>query len=59
MIIIKTTDGKYLGREIPTIPTPGDVIALGDFEFQVQFVKELENKHVAFGNTNYQIECEE
>lgn len=59
MKIISTTDGKYMGHEIPSNIQPGDTIALGDYEFQVQYVHHLENGNYAVGNANYQLQCEE
>lgn len=59
MNIIKSTDGKYLGTEIPNTTAIGSSIALGDFEFRVEFVHNLENGNKALGNANYQLECEE
>ena len=58
MIIIASTDDKYRGREIDPVVV-GKMVTLDDFQFEVVYVRHLENNHVAIGNSNYQIECEE
>ena len=55
MKVISSTDNKYLGMEVPTIKI-GDVVELEGYTFEVQFIHELSNGHVCFGNTNYQFE---
>lgn len=58
MRIVRTTDGRHLGAEIPVVNT-GDTVNLGDFAFEVQSVKVLENGNTLLSNPNYQLECEE
>lgn len=55
MKVISSTDNKYLGMEVPQIKV-GDVVQLQNYEFEVQFIHELSNGHICFGNTNYQFE---
>lgn len=57
MKIIKSTDNKNLGKEIPSI-NKGDCIDLDGFTFEVQFVSELPNGNKVLSNPNYQLECE-
>lgn len=58
MKILRSTDNKYIGTELPVL-SKGDVISLGDFEFVVEHVKALSNGNISAGNFNYQLECEE
>lgn len=59
MKIVTSTDGKYVGTEVPSSVQVGEVVALGDFILEVQFVKVLEDGRVCVGNPNYQIVLEE
>ena len=59
MQVIASTDNKYTGKEVPSGLQPGDTIQLGDFDFEITFVRKLENGNIAVGNTNYQLECKE
>lgn len=59
MIIVRSTDNKYLGNELPGSITKGDEVFLGDFVFEVEFVRLLENGNLNIGNVNYQLELEE
>ncbi len=58
MVIIRTTDSRHIGETIPVVNT-GDIVPLGDFIFEVQSMRLLENGHWLLSNPNYQIECEE
>ena len=55
MKVISSTDNKYLGMEVPNIQI-GDIVELEGYQFEVQFIHELSNGNVCFGNTNYQFE---
>lgn len=59
MKICRTTDGNFLGMELPGVFQIGDVLTIGDFEFTVMFKFTLENGHLVIGFPNYQIELEE
>lgn len=58
MNIVSSTDGKYISADIADIPAVGDIITLGDFQFAVQFVRELEDGRICFGYPNYQLVLE-
>lgn len=51
MKIIKTTDSKYLGREIENFEI-GDTIELDEFEFEVVQMKQTATMTV-LSNSNY------
>jgi DNA-dependent RNA polymerase auxiliary subunit epsilon len=55
MKVISSTDNKYLGMEVPEIKI-GDIVELDGYQFEVQFIHQLSNGHVCFGNPNYQFE---
>lgn len=59
MKVIKTTDGKFLGFDLPDDLKVGDSVSLGDFQFQVMFDYRLKEGHRCVGSPNYQLECEE
>ena len=59
MVIVRSTDNKYLGTEVPGSVQKGDLISLGDFVFEVDFVRTLENGNITIGNVNYQLEIKE
>lgn len=59
MIIVRSTDNKYLGTELPGSIAQGDEVLLGDFVFEVEFIRPLENGNLNIGNVNYQIEIKE
>lgn len=59
MFVISSTDGKYIGMEVPKGTKVGDTVLLDDFEFSVQNVFALENGHVLLASPNYQLELEE
>lgn len=59
MVVISSTDGKYIGQEVPDNTKRGDTILLDDFEFSVQFVFKLENGNIRLVSPNYQLEIEE
>ena len=59
MRIVKTTDGKYIGRDININIKVGMTVDLGDFEFYVQKLTNLDNNQVSASNPNYQIIFEE
>jgi hypothetical protein len=58
MRIVRTTDNRHLGQELPVLNTDTP-INLNGFLFEVQSVKTLENGNTLLSNPNYQIECEE
>ena len=41
--------------EVPEINL-GDIVDLNGYQFEVQFIHQLSNGNVCFGNTNYQFE---
>jgi DNA-dependent RNA polymerase auxiliary subunit epsilon len=55
MKVISSSDNKYLGMEVPEINI-GDIVELEGYQFEVQFIHQLSNGHVCFGNPNYQFE---
>ena len=55
MKVISSTDNKYLGMEVPEVNI-GDLVELEGYQFEVQFIHQLSNGHICFGNTNYQFE---
>ena len=57
MRIVKTTDGRHIGAEIPDLNT-GDVLDLSGFTFVVEKRALLEDGHIVLSNTNYSLECE-
>ena len=59
MQVTASTDNKYTGKEVQPDLLLGQMIALGDFQFEIQYIRRLENGNIAVGNTNYQIECKE
>lgn len=59
MIVVSTTDHKYIGTEILGDFQVGDLITLGDFSFEITFSRTLENGHLTIGSPNYQIELED
>lgn len=59
MRIITSTDYKYIGKEVPNSTQVGDIIKLGDFDFQIVSIRKLENGLVSLSNINYQLLCEE
>ena len=58
MIIISSTDSKYIGTEVSDSIKVGDLVSLGDFQLEVQFVRQLENGRICVGFPNYQIVLE-
>lgn len=54
MRIKSSTDGKYVGEELNK-PKIGDVVELGDFDLEVQFVHEMEDGSLMVGFPNYQL----
>jgi len=58
MKIIKSTDGRHIGVNIE-VPSKGNIVMLGDFEFVVQNIALLQNLNTLLSNPNYQIELEE
>lgn len=58
MVIIASTDNKYLGKEINHLEV-GDTIQLDDFVFNVSKINVLESGLICFSNPNYQLLCEE
>lgn len=59
MRVVKTTDGRNISVNIEVLPSKGQSVMLGDFEFVVQSIDHLDNKNVLLSNPNYQIELEE
>ncbi len=59
MKISKTTDSRHLGVNIEQEPSVGDVLALDDFQFEVQQKIALDNGNLLLSNPNYQLELEE
>lgn len=59
MYVVSSTDGKYLGAEVPEGLKVGDTVSFGDFEFEITFLSSLESGHLAVGSPNYQIELED
>ena len=55
MVIVSSTDNKYLGYEVKEINI-GDTVELEDYTFEVQIIHELENGNLIVGNSNYQFE---
>lgn len=58
MVIVKTTDSRFLGETIPVVNT-GDSLFLDDFVFEVQSKRQLDNGNWLLSNPNYQLECED
>lgn len=58
MKVIKTTDGKYLGHNLPDELKVGDIVDFQDFSFQIMFVRRLDNHQLTLGSPNYQLVCE-
>jgi hypothetical protein len=58
MNVISTTDGKYIGAEVPDNIVVGDFVVLGDDKIEVHFLRRLENGRVCFGNSNFLIIAE-
>ena len=59
MRIIKTTDGQHIGVNIEAIPSRGQSVMLGDFEFVAQNIVITDDGSVLLSNPNYQIELQE
>lgn len=59
MKVVKTTDGRNLNVNIEVLPSKGQSVMLGDFEFVVQSINRLDSNNVLLSNPNYQIEIEE
>lgn len=59
MRIIKTTDGQHIGVNIEAIPSRGQSVMLGDFEFVAQNIITTGEGSVLLSNPNYQIELQE
>lgn len=59
MRIIKTTDGQHIGVNIEAIPSRGQSVMLGDFEFVAQNIVITGDGSVLLSNPNYQIELQE
>ena len=55
MIIVSSTDNKYLGYEVKEINI-GDTVELENITFEVQFIRTLDNGNLIVGNPNYQFE---
>jgi hypothetical protein len=58
MRIVRTTDGRHLGKDLASVNI-GDSIDLAGFLFEVQEIKTLENGNLLLSNFNYQLECED
>lgn len=59
MIVVSSTDGKYVGAEIEKDIKVGDTITFDDVEIPVQYIFHLENGNIRLGSPNYQLEIEE
>ncbi len=59
MRIIKSTDGQHIGVNIEAIPSRGQSVMLGDFEFVAQNITQTDEGSVLISNPNYQIELQE
>jgi hypothetical protein len=55
--VIRTTDGKFIGQifEFPSIPEPGLEVPVGDFNFDIVFVKKIKEGWYRFSNFNYDV----
>ena len=58
MRIVRSTDNRHLGEDIPEVNT-GATLNLSGFLFEVQKIVILENGNKLLSNPNYQLECEE
>lgn len=59
MVIIASTDNKYLGKEINQQLEIGQTVQLDDFIFSISKINKLDNGLYCFSNPNYQLICEE
>ena len=59
MQIVKTTDNRFIGVNIESMPSIGDVLVLKDFDFEVANIVHLHYGNWLLINPNYQIELEE
>lgn len=59
MRVTSSTDGKYIGHTIASLPSVGDILLFGDFSLEVQFVKTLDTGEHVVGNPNFQIAFKE
>lgn len=56
MIIVSSTDNKYLGYEVKEFNIGVTNVELEDYTFEVQIINTLENGNLIVGNSNYQFE---
>ncbi len=59
MKIVATTDGKYLGYDVPDGIQVGSIVQLEEFDLEVQEVRLMSNGNKRLGSPNYQIEVQE
>lgn len=55
--VLKTTDGKFVGNlfELPSLPTAGTAVPVGQFSFRILFVEEISTGQYRFSNFNYAV----
>lgn len=58
MVVVSSTDHKYLGAEVPDLEV-GDTVSFDDFLFVVMSKMKLANKNTVLCSPNYQLELED